>query len=65
LDYDDSSFEVEYKCTKCKTPLKQIEYDLKNVDEWEEKKINLANYSCPKCGKYSLYEDGTVITLWD
>ncbi len=65
LDYDNGSFEVEYKCTKCKSPLKQIEYDSIKVDGWEEKKINLANYFCPKCGKQSLYEGGTVITLWD
>jgi len=65
LDYDDGSFAVEYKCTNCKTALKAIDYDVTATDEWEEKEINLEKYACPKCGKYSLYEDGTMMMMWD
>jgi DNA-directed RNA polymerase subunit RPC12/RpoP len=47
LDYDDGSYEVEYKCTRCKNALKPIDYDVKDVDGWEEKEINLEKYCLP------------------
>lgn len=67
LDYDGGSFEVEYKCTKCRTSLKQIDYDAKEEDEYEcgGKVMALEQYPCPKCGKHSLYEGGTIMMLWD
>ena len=65
LEYDGGSYEVEYKCPNCKTGLKLIDYDINEVEGWQEKEINLENYPCPKCGKYSLYEGGTVLILWD
>jgi DNA-directed RNA polymerase subunit RPC12/RpoP len=57
-------FEVEYRCTKCKKALKLFDYDVIEVGG-SEKEINLEKYPCPKCGKYSLYEGGTVSILWD
>ncbi len=65
LDYDGGSFEVEYKCSKCKTKLKQIDYEAAEVTGWVERKINLQKYPCPKCGKHSLFEDDRLMELWD
>jgi len=58
LDYDDGSFEVDYKCPKCKA-------NLSPINKWEEKAINLKKYPCPKCGKHGLYEDFEDYVLWD
>lgn len=49
LDYEGGSFEVEYKCTKCKTALEQIDYDTSDNDGWKDKRISLEKYPCPKC----------------
>jgi len=65
LDYDGGSFEVEYKCSKCKTPLNLIEYATPDDDSYENKRVSLEKYPCPKCGKHSLHEDGEAIILWD
>lgn len=65
LEYDGGSYEVEYKCPKCKAGLKLIDYDINEVEGWQEKKINLEKYPCPKCGNFSLYEDGNGLILWD
>ena len=65
LNYGGDSFEVEYKCTKCKVALRTIDYDVTGVDGWEEKEINIEKYPCPKCDKHSLYEDGKVEIMWD
>jgi predicted nucleic-acid-binding Zn-ribbon protein len=65
LDYDGGSFEVEYKCTKCKAALEPIDYDTSIDDGWEDKRISLEKYPCPKCGKHSLYESGEAYILWD
>jgi ssDNA-binding Zn-finger/Zn-ribbon topoisomerase 1 len=64
LEYDGGFFEVEYRCTKCKKALKLFDYDVIEVGG-SEKEINLEKYPCPKCGKYSLYEGGTLSILWD
>ena len=63
IDYDGGAFMPEYKCSKCKVPLSEVEY-LKSEDEWNREVIALSNYACPKCGKHSLYEGGTMI-MWD
>ncbi|EGD50992.1 hypothetical protein TheetDRAFT_2180 [Thermoanaerobacter ethanolicus JW 200] len=49
LDYDGDCFEVKYRCPKCKVVLHPIDCDVVG----EQKAINLENYPCPKCGKYS------------
>lgn len=65
LDYEGGSFEVEYKCPRCKAPIKPVDYDIILVNDWEERKINLKKYPCPKCGKVRLYEDfSTMIDWW-
>lgn len=65
LDYNGGSFEVEYKCPKCKTALEPIEYDISDEDGWETKTIRIEKYPCPKCGKQCLYEGGEAHILWD
>lgn len=65
LDYDGGSFEVEYKCTKCKTVLEPIKYDISDDDGCETKRIRIEKYPCPKCGKHCLYEGGEAYILWD
>ena len=65
IDYDGGSFEVEYKCTKCKVALKQIKYDITEANGCEEKIISLQKYPCPNCGTHSLYEGGETYVLWD
>ncbi|TEB06566.1 hypothetical protein Psch_00098 [Pelotomaculum schinkii] len=64
--YDGGSFEVEYKCPKCKVALKPIEYDAFDDDVCEDKRISLEKYPCrPKCGKHSLFEGGEAYVLWN
>jgi ssDNA-binding Zn-finger/Zn-ribbon topoisomerase 1 len=65
LDYDGGSFEVEYKCTRCKHVLNPIDYEIKDGNGREEKEINLKKYPCPKCGNYKLYEGGSLEMMWD
>ncbi len=64
LDYDSGSFEVEYKCPKCKVILEPIDYDTPD-DDCDIKRVNLAKYPCPKCGKHALYEGVEDYVLWD
>lgn len=61
IDYDEGSYEVDYRCTKCKTLLEFLNNDVQE----ELKGINLNKYPCPKCGKYSLYESEGLNILWD
>jgi len=65
LEFDDYTFEVEYKCPKCKINLKQIKYEVQVLDGSKVKKINLNRYPCPKCGKNGLYQDSTAMMFWD
>lgn len=65
IEFDGGSYEVSYKCPKCKVKLNQLLSDDRNEDDdWEEKSINIDKYPCPKCGKHSLYEGGLMM-LWD
>ncbi len=64
LEYNGGTYEIEYKCPKCKIRLKLIDHSVSAIDAMQEKVINLEKYPCPKCGNYSLYEDGVEI-LWD
>lgn len=65
LDYDGGSYEAEYKCSKCKTLLELIKHDSSDNAGWRDKEVSLEKYPCPKCGTYSLSEDGEAIILWD
>ncbi|MBP1765041.1 MAG: hypothetical protein H6Q65_2099 [Firmicutes bacterium] len=65
LDYDNGSFEVEYKCTKCKAKLELIEHEIVTDEGWKEREIDLQRYPCPRCGKNGLYEDGSLMIMWD
>lgn len=62
LDYDGGSYEVPYRCGKCKVALKLVDYDLDNG--WGEKRVDLAKYPCPQCGKHTFTEGGSMI-MWD
>lgn len=65
LDYDNGSFEIEYKCPKCKTNLQKIHEKVENGNRYIKKEINLKKYPCPQCGKHSLCEDDSRMILWD
>lgn len=65
IHFDGGSFEVGYKCTKCKTALESIKYDTSDDAGWEAKRIILEKYPCTKCGKHSSYEGGEAYVLWD
>ena len=57
LEYDGGSYEVAYRCTKCKAVLIKLDADEKT------EKINFQPYPCPQCGKHGLYQ--TISGLWD
>ena len=60
LVYEGGSYEVEYKCSSCKTELEPVSNESgSHSDEVPE----LEKYRCPKCGKHSLYEDESYITM--
>jgi len=63
LDYDGGSYEVDYKCTKCRTSLELVGNDAGH--RMGEVAIDLQKYPCPQCGKHSLYEDTESMILWD
>lgn len=65
LDYDSGEYEVDYKCTKCKSVLERINCDPEAEDGFEDEKNVLEKNPCPKCGNYSLYEGGLTIIMWD
>ncbi len=68
LDFEGGSYEVAYRCTKCKAKLKVIDYDIippEDEDEDEIKAMNLEKCPCPKCGKFKLYEDYSNEVRWD
>lgn len=65
LDYDGGKHEIECKCTKCKSVLKGIDYEVVESDSWIEKQIKLQKYPCPLCGKNNLYEGEEAMILWD
>jgi uncharacterized protein with PIN domain len=65
LDYDGGSFEVEYKCPKCKVTLERIDYKHFNDNYGDEKRVSLEKYPCPKCGVYSLCDGEEAHVLWD
>ena len=65
LDYDGESFEVDYKCTKCKSVLEIIDYDIKGRCGGQENEMDFAKYRCPKCGEHSLYKERAMMTMWD
>ena len=65
LDYENGSFEVEYKCTKCKTVLETIGNDINLTDYWGKKDISLEKYKCPRCGNFSLFEGLGLMIMWD
>ena len=53
LEHDEGSYEIKYKCSKCKSNLTRI----------KRKKIDFTKYPCPKCMNYTLYEN--MFALWD
>lgn len=64
LDYVGGTFEPEYKCTKCKKKLKQVNDDLSLEEVLNGKESYLMHYKCPKCGCHFLHgKDGGL--LWD
>lgn len=65
LDYEEGNYEVEYKCKECNILLNRIAYNVQGSFGRSTKQINLKNYPCPKCSKYSLYEDKRYGFLWD
>lgn len=64
IDYDGGTFVSEYKCSKCKVLLREVEY-IKSNDGRSEEIIDFSKYACPKCGNYSLFEDQTMMVMWD
>lgn len=58
LKYSGGSFEIEYKCPKCKGDLKPIK------DKPFDDSGDLETCPCPKCGQLSLYK-GETIKCWD
>ena len=62
LEHDDGSFEIEYKCSSCKTVLKQVG---NRSGRYSENNLNIKKYPCPRCGKHSLYEDTSCGINWD
>ncbi len=65
LDYDNGSFEVEYKCTKCKANLELVECEIVTDKGWTEREIDFQRYPCPRCGKNGLCEDESLMIMWD
>ena len=63
LEFDGGSYDVEYKCPRCKTKMERVDCLLEPGD-CKDSKVNLENYPCPACGKHSLYE-GESMLLWD
>ena len=62
LDYNKGSFEPEYNCTKCQSPLERLDPDA------EDKNADVKDYSwgkCPKCEKGFLYEEFGLMINWD
>lgn len=65
LDYHGGCFEVDYKCTKCRTVLQRVNCDFTESFHSEEKTTNLESFPCPKCGKRSLYVNTVNQIMWD
>lgn len=64
IDYNGGSYEVSYRCPKCKINLDQIFSDDSSEDDaCKEKTANFDKYPCPKCGKHNLQEGGSVCLL--
>jgi len=61
LDFIDGSYEVTYKCPKCKTILEFINDDSIDKETGLERGIDFTKYPCPECCTYNLKEDETVI----
>lgn len=64
IKYDGGVFVPEYKCTKCKAILCEVE-DIKTDTKGHRDGMDLQKYHCPKCGKHSLIEDCSSEIMWD
>lgn len=63
LEYPGGSYDVEYKCSRCKKKLEPVpEYG--GEDDWSEQLIDLTQFPCPQCGKHSLTEM-LLLVMWD
>jgi len=65
LDYEEGCYEVEYRCIHCKAILKSLLHDERIFEDEALEEIPLEKYPCPKCGKYSLYQNKEREILWD
>lgn len=63
IDYGDASYRVQYKCSKCKRKLEEVEH-IEDVERGD-REILLEKYCCPKCGKRSLIEGSSISLKWD
>jgi len=63
LTHDDGTYKTEYNCPKCKVKLERL-YSDKKLELFEEQKLDIEKYPCPKCGKYNLVNFNGLV-MWD
>lgn len=64
LDHRAGSYEIEYRCYKCRIPLKRLNIDDNDQRREPHESENLHECACPKCGARSLWSMSEMV-IWD
>jgi len=64
LDLEGGTYEIDYKCSKCRVSLKRVDIQGDSPDYGGPGPEAINSLACPKCGKMGL-SLMSVMVLWD